>query len=163
MNYRNRIIRPRPMGALPPPVNTGDPYIARDFFTYVIALTSPIAPAGTQAGNVTLDADSDFVWQKFTYYVDVGDAGQNAGNAEVGGLTLLVTDTASGRSLSNVPVPLPAYAGNGQLPFILATPKIFKASGQITVNLLNITTDITYSSVYLCFHGQKGFKAAGQL
>jgi hypothetical protein len=150
------------MGAVPAAARSGDPYIARDFFTYVIALTTPIDPAGVAAGNVTLDADSDFVWQKFTYYADVGDAGQDNQTSVVGGLTLLVTDTASGRSLSNVPVPLAAYAGNGQLPFILSTPKIFKASGQITVNLLNITDDITYSSVYLCFHGQKGFKAAGQ-
>lgn len=158
MNPRYR----RPGFAALPPANTGDPYIARDFFTYVIAITTPIAPAGPAAGNVTLDADSDFVWQKFTYYADIDDAGQTADAAVVAGLTLLVTDTASGRSLSNVPLPLAAYSGNGQLPFILPTPKIFKASGQITVNLLNITDDVTYSSVYLCFHGQKGFKAGKQ-
>lgn len=157
----NRIIRRRAGLSALPAMNTGDPYIARDFFTYVIALTTPIAPAATQAGNVTLDADSDFVWQKFTAYADIGDAGQTLADGVIPGLTLLVTDTASGRSLSNVPVPLAAYSGNGQLPFILPTPKIFKASGQITVNLLNIS-DQTYSSVYLCFHGQKGFKAAGQ-
>lgn len=158
MLRRRLIISPQPMGAM----QNGDPYIARDFFTYVIAITTAIAPAGTAAGNVTLDADSDFVWQKFTAYVDVGDDGQTADLTVVPGLTLLVTDTASGRSLSNVPVPLAAYSGNGQLPFILSTPKIFKASGQITVNLLNITDNTTYSSTYLCFHGQKGFKAAGQ-
>lgn len=156
-------LRRVPLAALPAAARAADPYIARDFFTYVIALTTPIAAAGQAAGNVTLDADSDFVWQKFTYYADVGDAGQTNDTGVIGGLTLLITDTASGRSLSNVPVPLAAYSGNGQLPFILPVGKVFKASGQITVNLFNITDDTEYSSVYLCFHGQKGFKPAGQL
>ena len=106
---------------------------------------------------MTLDADSDFLWQKFTVYADVGDDGQAADTAVVPGITITIKDTASGRDLMNNAVPLAALAGNGQLPFILPTPKIFQSRGTIQVNVQNITDNITYSSLYLEFIGTKLF------
>jgi hypothetical protein len=136
-------------------------YMAKDFFSYVIAITSPLAPAAQSTGNVVLDADSDFLWQKLTAYADVANDGQTTAAEVIPGITIVVTDTASGRALSNTGVPLAGFAGTGQLPFILPTPKIFKASGQITVSISNITDNITYSSLRLVFHGQKMFLGGG--
>lgn len=138
-------------------------YFAKDFFTYCIAVTSSLAPGALGSGNVTLDADADFLWQKLTVYADVADDGQTANTQVLPGVTLVITDTGSGRKLMNTGVPLAAIAGDGRLPFIVPTPKIFKASGQIEVSLANITDNTTYTSIYLAFIGQKCFlKAQGQ-
>jgi hypothetical protein len=133
-------------------------YFAQDFFTYVIPITESIAAGGTTDGNVTLDADSDFLWQKFTFLALDNSAAAIEQNLTKCGL--IITDTGSGRNLSNSTVPLAAFAGSGELPFILPTPKIFKASGQIQVTVNNFG-DTTLSSLYLVFIGQKCYLKAG--
>lgn len=132
-------------------------YFAKDFFVYQIGPFGSLAAAAQLPGNVTLDADSDFLWQKFTAYADVGDDGQTESATVVPGISITIKDTASGRDLMNAPIPLAALSGNGQLPFILPTPKIFQARGTIAVNVQNITDNTTYSSLYLCFIGTKLF------
>jgi hypothetical protein len=132
-------------------------YFAKDFFVYQIGPFGSLAAAAQLPGNVTLDADSDFLWQKFNVYADVGDDGQTASAAVIPGITITIKDTASGRDLMNAPIPLAALAGSGQLPFILPTPKIFQARGTISVQVQNITDNTTYSSLYLSFIGTKLF------
>jgi hypothetical protein len=56
-------------------------YMAKDFFVYQIGPFGALAPAAQLPGNVTLDADSDFLWQKFNVYADVANAGQTASAA----------------------------------------------------------------------------------
>lgn len=135
-------------------------YFAQDFFTYTIPIVVPLAAGDTTDGNVTLDADSDFLWQKFTAMVfDNTDVPLSPINV---GLTLIITDTGSGRNLSNTPVPLNGISGSGELPFILPTPKVFKASGQIQVTLANPSAT-EYNRVYLNFIGQKCYLKAQPL
>lgn len=134
-------------------------YFAQDFFTYVIPITETIAAGGTTDGNVTLDADSDFLWQKFTFQALLNSDG-SAIEQNLTKCGLIITDTGSGRNLSNSTVPLAAFAGSGELPFILPTPKIFKASGQIQVTVNNFG-DAALDSLYLVFIGQKCYLKAG--
>lgn len=135
-------------------------YMAKDFFVYQIGFTAALAPAGTASSQVTLDADSDFLWQKFTGYAQVASDGMTASSLVVPGVSVVITDTASGRQLMNAAVPLPALMGTGPLPFILPTPKIFQSRGTITVNITNITDNTTYSELFLDFVGTKLFLRA---
>lgn len=133
-------------------------YFAQDFFTYVIPFTETIAAGGTTEGNVTLDADSDFLWQKFTFLaLDDADAALEQNLTRCG---IIITDSGSGRNLSNSTVPLAALAGSGELPFIMPTPKIFKASGQILVTVNNFGA-AAINELYLVFIGQKCYLKAG--
>ena len=90
-------------------------YFAQDFFTYVIPITDTIAAGGTTDGNVTLDADSDFLWQKFTFLATLNSDG-SAIEQNLTKCGIIITDTGSGRNLSNSTVPLSAFAGSGELP-----------------------------------------------
>lgn len=139
--------------------NGGAPskYMAKDFFVYQIPFTSAIAAGGQATNQVTLDADADFLWQKFTCYAAVGSDGQTESTRVVPGLSVIITDTASGRQLMNSAVPLAALIGTGPLPFILPTPKIFQSRGTISAQLQNLTDNTTYSQVYLAFVGTKLF------
>lgn len=132
-------------------------YFAKDFFIYQIGPIASLAPAASQPGNVTLDADSDFLWQKFNVFATTGNDGTTSANAIVPALTITIKDTSSGRDLMNAAVPLPAMAGSGQLPFILPTAKIFQARGTIAVNVANISDNATYTGIYLAFIGTKLF------
>lgn len=132
-------------------------YFAKDFFVYQIGPFATLAPAQQLPGNVTLDADSDFLWQKFNVFATIGDAGETSATTVVPAITITIKDTASGRDLMNSAVPLPALAGSGQLPFILPTAKIFQARGTIQVNIQNVATDDTYTGIYLAFIGTKLF------
>jgi hypothetical protein len=132
-------------------------YFAKDFFAYIIGPFGSLAPAAQLPGNVTLDADSDFLWQKFNVFAMIGDAGETEATQVLPAVTITIKDTASGRDLMNAPVPVSLLAGDGQLPFILPTPKVFQARGTIAVNVQNISTDDTYTNLYLCFIGTKLF------
>ncbi len=132
-------------------------YMAKDFFVYQIPFTSALAPGAQAQSNVTLDADADFLWQKFTGYAAVGSDGQTASARVVPGVSIIITDSASGRQLMNGAVPLGAIMGTGELPFIMPTPKIFQSRGTITVQLQNLTDNTTYSQIYLDFVGTKLF------
>lgn len=132
-------------------------YMAKDFFTYTIPFVAALAPSGQTSGNFTLDADSDFLWQKFAAYAQVASDGTTVSNEILPGVTIIITDTASGRNLMNNPVPLASLSGSGRLPFILPTPKVFQARGTVQVQLSNITDGVTYSQIYLAFEGTKLF------
>lgn len=129
-----------------------DKYVAKDFFTYGIAITSSLAPAAQAPANFTLNADSDFLWQKASIASVTGGFLDQLPN-----LTILITDTATGRQLSNVALPVANSFGSGQLPFILPQPKVFQARSSVQVTVVNIDGATTYTSIYLSFIGTKLF------
>lgn len=149
----NRQIPRRPLNA--PPANA---YAAKDFFTYGIILPAELGSGETQTGSFNLDVDSDFLWQKATFYAQIGGSGQNNGNLVVPGVAVTIKETSSGRDIMTVPVPLAAIAGTGQLPFILPTPKLLPANGTIVVTFSNITGDSDYDYLGFFFEGTKLFK-----
>ena len=90
-------------------------------------------------------------------FATIANAGETESTQVVPNCTLTIKDTASGRDLMNAPVPIPTLAGNGQLPFILPTPKVFQARGTIAVQVQNVSSDDTYTDLYLVFCGTKLF------
>jgi hypothetical protein len=132
-------------------------YGAKDFFTYSMELPTGLANGLTNSATFTIDNDSDFLWQKSTYFVNVGDAGFNEDSRPIPGVTLVIKDTTSGREMSTTQVPISAMFGTGELPFILPVPKLLARVTTISVTFANITDDTDYSFIGLYFHGQKLF------
>jgi len=108
-----------------------------DFFAYSTGILALGATVGaTQLNNITIQADSDFVWEKLTYFADTGAALTEATRV-IPLVTLMITDTGSGRQMFNQPVSLNAIAGPGGLPYILSRPKLFDANSTIQISLVN--------------------------
>jgi hypothetical protein len=144
-------------GNAAPPVRKSK-YIAKDFFSYGLNLAT--IAAGVPATNtVTMDADSDFLWQKFCFFTDIAGAAQTESTLVIPLATITITDTGSGRQIMNVPIPLNAIAGRGALPFILPMPKIFPARATVSATVANFSAATTYVTPRLVFIGTKLFLA----
>lgn len=159
-------MQPNQYGALrgtgmPQPLNkphmgqNGGAPIAKDFYIYEEDFDS-IANGQSGTGNINIQADSDFVIQKLTYFADIAGAAQTANTRVVPLMTVQLTDTSSGRQLFEEPVAVEALFGNGQLPFILPTPKILPARSTFQVEVANFSASTTYR-LRLSFIGYKLF------
>lgn len=115
--------------------------VAKDFYVYTETFTSVINGT-SQSGNIDIQADSDFQLQKLTVttYPDLNSQ-YDVSDEVLPSVTIQITDSGSGRNLFENPIPVPSVFGNGRLPFILPTAKIFPARSTITLNISNFATD----------------------
>ena len=126
----------------------------KDFYIYTLSLTA--ASGATATGNIPIQADSDFILEKLTYIADIANAGQTDSSRIVPLITVLITDSGSGRQLMSAAVPVPNIFGTGQIPFILPTPRLFKARANIAVSVANYDAADDYN-IKLSFIGKKLF------
>jgi hypothetical protein len=136
-------------------VANGGASIAKDFYIYEEDFDS-VANGQSGTGNIAIQADSDFVIQKLSYFADIGGAAQTADNRVIPLMTVQLTDTGSGRQLFEEPVSIPALFGTGELPFILPTPKVLPARSTFQVDVANFSDSTTYR-LRLSFIGYKLF------
>jgi hypothetical protein len=125
----------------------------QSFFGYPIS-TSGLAASGSATIPFSIQSDSHFRLQKLTYFADISQAAQTASSRVVPLVTIQITDSSSGHDLFSSPIPIPALFGNGELPFILPTPKMLLSRSTITVALANYSSGSTYD-IYLGFLGAK--------
>ncbi len=135
-------------------------YASRNFFAYEADLPAgqTLAPAGTVQLTFNIAGDSDFFWTKFAVSGLVDGAAASV--AEVTAVSMLLTNTTTGRQYSSSAVPLSNMAGTGQLPFILPQITMWQRKSTIVAQLLNLSSDTTYSNFYLSFLGIKAFPTA---
>lgn len=133
-------------------------YGAKDFFGYGM-LISDLAPGNSAPGSFTVDAAFDFLWIKGTMiaFDDAGAPYDPMGFNGIPNLTIVITDTGSGRNMMNIPLPVAGLFGTGPLPFILPTSKLFKARATVSANVVNNDAAVTFSSIYLNFLGTQAF------
>lgn len=139
--------------ATPPP---GPRVIAEDYYIYQIQFEDVTAGA-TSTGFIQIEADSDFLIQKFGYLSNVGGGAVEFNTLDVPLVTVLIVDTGSGRQLMNSAVPLGAFWGDGRLPYILPTPKLFVKNTRINVTIFNFSSATDYDDIWLAFQGRKIF------
>ena len=136
------------------PTNAPRP-IMKDFYVYQEDF-SALANGTSATGNINIQADSDFVLQKITYFADIAAAAQTDSTRVIPLITMQVTDSGSGRNLFESPVAVPSLFGTGELPFILPTPKLFSARSTITITVANFDAAATYN-LRFSFIGYKAF------
>jgi hypothetical protein len=133
-----------------------------DWFVYLASVTN-LTAAGTAGAslpvNINVQADSDFKLIKLTHFSNnhASITNQQESTRVLPLVTIQITDTGSGRNLFSNPIPLPALAGDGRVPFILPITRIFKASATITVTFTNYDTAIAYD-INLSLIGTKLFR-----
>jgi len=141
------------------PWNAGK-YSFKTYFAYEVDTSSALNAAGSATLTFNIAGDSDFFWTKFQAFALVGGVATTRLADQLPAVTMLVTNTTSGRQYSSLPNPLPNVSGTGSLPFILPQITLWEAKSTISVQLANIG-DANYSAIYLTFAGVKAFLAGG--
>lgn len=136
--------------------NAGKKY-SRDYYTYAIEIPTLTVAAAVATGQISIDADSDFVWEKSSYFADVAGAAQTDANKVVPLVSVAITDSGSGRNLQNIPVPIDTIAGRAGLPFLVPSPRVFAANSNITLVFTNYSAATDYANLYYVFIGYKKF------
>jgi hypothetical protein len=134
-----------------------------DLFWYV-ANFGTLASGASATVAIQIQSDSSFEWSKATFYAVETGASEPVSQSEAVSIGVNIQDTGTGRNLMQLPVPLTTMAGNGQLPFIIPQPRIFKANAvvQITFNNFSVagkgTGAVSYDYVQFMLVGRKIWK-----
>lgn len=141
-----------------------DLFGVRDFFTYEVDFSAVNYTGSSQTvqGSFTVQADSNFLWQYGCHMSDLAQAAETASGLVIPLVTATITDSSSGRQLMSAGVPVGSIFGNGTLPFLLPTPRFFRAQTTVTVSLTNYSAANNYQ-IKLQFIGTKFFKYAQSL
>ena len=132
------------------------PQVIKDFYVYEEDFLA-LAQGTTAVGSINIQADSDFVVQKLTYFADLAAAKQTDSSRVVPLVTIQITDSGSGRNLMEAPTPITNVFGTGELPFILPQPKLFLARSTISISVTNFDAAEDYN-LRLSLIGYKVFR-----
>lgn len=116
----------------------------RDFFIYGTASIT-VAAAGTGTATIQVQADAAFELQKLAFFADIAGAVQTESTRVLPLMTIQITDQGSGRQLFNVAQAIPAMMGDGRMPFILPTTKIFAPNSAIGLDFTNFSAATSYN------------------
>ena len=125
----------------------------RDFYIYESESLGLVA-GGNSNDIINIEADSDFLLQKFTYEADIAAAAFTFNTKPLPIVTIQLIDSGSGRQLMQNPIPLTSFMGDGQLPFILPNPRKFLRNSTIQIAYNNFDAAVTYN-IRLAFIGYK--------
>lgn len=127
-----------------------------DHFIYKVAIAT-LAAAASATGQIVIEANSDFVWLKTAYVVDIAGAAQSDSSRVIPLVRVLITDSGSGKNLQNLPIPISAMAGHEGLPQNLAFGRTFSASSSISFTFNNYSAATTYANLELSLIGYRKF------
>lgn len=119
------------------------PRQVRKFAAYAANFAS-LAAAGSAEQTIQILADSHFELQKLSFFSDIAGAAQTESSRVLPLCTIQITDTGTGEQLFNIPVPIPAIMGDGRIPFILPTTRVFDPSAAVIVSLTNYSAATAY-------------------
>lgn len=129
---------PRP-AVVPEPEQT-----RRDFYTYGINFLA-LAAGATANGAIAVEADSEFEVQKLAYFADIAAAVQTESTRVLPLVTVQITDTGTGRPMFSIPLAIPSIMGDGRIPFLLPTTKVFTKRASIAVAVVNFSAATAYN------------------
>lgn len=130
-----------------------------DYFWYQTRVTGISSAAPNGAGIINLDADSDFYAVAMTTVTDIAGAAYQESTAPLPLVTVLITDTGSGKALSNGPLMIPGITGDGKRPYRFVRPRVFIANAtiQLAFNGQFLAAGTTYNIQFI-FHGYKVYR-----
>jgi hypothetical protein len=132
--------------------------IVTDFFVYSTTIASRAAST-SHTNSIQIQANSHFEVQKLAFAWFYGGAVADPNTTlAVPMVTVLITDTGSGRQWSDQAIQLTSLFGTGQLPAILPTPRVLPAASQITVQVNNLFTGQALPLLTLAFIGRKVYR-----
>ena len=127
-----------------------------DWFTYLFTVGSVAGTAAVTPTPIQIQADSAFELMQLNITSTLTGFTPPYSRANITPVLLYLQDGGTGRYLMQNPVPAPLICGDGQLPFILPTERIFKPKSTINLTVTGYTAD-TYTNVYVALIGRKLF------
>jgi len=132
-------------------------------FTYSVPFTAVTGLNPSFSGTIQIQADADFAVLQSTYDFALNTAATDTPAAELKpNMSVLLTDTGSGRQLMDRLVPINNLFGNAMLPYVWPVPKLFAASSTLQVQVACVNALMDFGgSVYtltLSFQGEKRFR-----
>jgi len=140
------------------PAQLQEAFGVSDFFIYEVDF-SGLASGATALQTFTIQADSNFLWQRGNYQADIAAAAFQYSTQPVPNIVLDISDTSSGRHLTSSPSPVASFFGFGHGPADLINPRWFRSNTQVTVSATNYDASVTYN-LRLSFIGTKFFQTA---
>ena len=134
-----------------------DPNLYLSYYVYTLTIDSLIAGA-SDTDTINIESDSQFVWTKTAYFVDVAGADQTDSTRVVPLINCQLTDSGSARQFFDEPQPINSIAGQGNIPFILPAPFIFKNNANINASFTNFNAATTYANLRLSLHGYRVYQ-----
>jgi hypothetical protein len=130
-----------------------------DYFWYQAAVAGLSTAAPAQNAIINLDADSDFYCVALTTISDIAGAAYTESTQPVNLCKVLITDTGSGKALSNGPLTIGAMTGDGKRPYRFVRPRVFIANAtiQLAFSIGNQAAGTTYN-IQIIFHGYKVYR-----
>jgi hypothetical protein len=129
-----------------------------DVFWYGARVTGLSSTATTGTSIINIDADSDFYCVALSYQADIAAAALTEQTNIIPLVNLLITDTGSGKSLSNVTLPMGTYMGDGKRPYRLPAPRVFLSNATIQLNYTSYVAAGTTYNITTVLHGYKVYK-----
>ncbi|MCP4899817.1 MAG: hypothetical protein GY906_22855 [bacterium] len=131
----------------------------KDYFTYSrdFVGANALAPGATLGLTFAINGDSDFLVVSSTRVVTLIDDTTFIAQAPI---LALITDSGSGRNLSDQPIHVESYFGTGQEPAYWDMTKIIPRNSTVAVTLQNLDLVNTYH-VRTYFSGFKVFGFSG--
>ena len=145
--------------ALATPDQLREAFGVSDWFVYECDF-SDLAPASITTQTVTVEADSNFLWQQGIFAADIADAAFTVADQPLPNVSINIQDTGSGRNLMSSAVPVQSIFGTGREPFMLMNPRWFRSNTTFKVTVNNYDADATYN-LRLSFVGTKFFNYPG--
>ena len=138
--------------------NSNIPDKPRDWYSYPLTFgTIAPSPAATsiQSQNINISAASDFYLTAIEHIAMVTGVttAPTSATRVLPLLSILLTDTGSGRQLMNAPILLPSLSGDGAWPHRLLMPRYFQRNSNIQVTIQSLDPTNTYSALFLNFEG----------
>jgi hypothetical protein len=116
-----------------------------------------VAAGATVTPTIQVPVEANFELLAITGWADVAAAAQNYSTRIDPNITLVISDTASGRQLMNLPVPWGGMVGTQEFPFKLPTPRIFVGGALIQITLVSFEA-ANANNVFLNLIGNKIYK-----
>ncbi len=125
-----------------------------DLYTYKLDVQN-LAPGTALNDSIQIEADSYFEIEKMSYMADIAGAAQTAITRPIPLVTVLLTDTGSGRNLMSDNVDITALAGSQGLPYITTVRRVLKPNSTLKCLFTSYEAAVTYDNVSLYLHGKK--------
>lgn len=136
----------------------GVPNTLEDFFCYEFPLFTNIALLGSQTQQFNIQADADFDCYSLAFLANIAGAATTANTLVIPNLLAVLTDSGSGRRLSDNPMPLSSMASNPlcvrELP---GGPRRFIRNGTVQLTLTNVDAAVATHQVFVTAIGRKVF------
>lgn len=126
-----------------------------DYFWYANRVTGLQSTAANATGIINIDADSDFYCVALSYQADIAGAALTEATNLIPLINLQIQDTGSGKSLSNIPIPVTSFAGDGKHPYRFVRPRVFLSNATVQLNWTSYVAAGTIYNITLVMHGYK--------